>query len=89
MACCGIARSSTGRTRSALEASAHAPPRIRFAYVGRTALSVIGGATGRQYRFDGPGAELEVDARDAPGLATIPVLEERRQAPARAERPRA
>jgi hypothetical protein len=43
-------------------------------YLGGSVLNVIGGATGRRYRFDGPGAKLAVDRRDAPGLAAIALL---------------
>jgi hypothetical protein len=43
-------------------------------YLGGSVLNVIGGATGRRYRFDGAGARLAVDRRDAPGLAAIPLL---------------
>jgi hypothetical protein len=37
---------------------------------------VVGPATGRTYRFAAPGARLEVDLRDRPGLATVPKLRE-------------
>ncbi len=45
-----------------------------FAYVGRTALTVTGGATGRQYRFTSPGALATVDGRDAPSMRQIALL---------------
>jgi len=51
-----------------------APAPISFVYRGDSTLTVIGGATGRSYHFDYPGCELEVHARDAPGLASIPML---------------
>jgi hypothetical protein len=38
-------------------------------------LTVVGGATGRAYRFAHTGCRLDVDARDAPGAAGIAVLE--------------
>jgi len=50
------------------------PPRPSFRYEGRTALSVIGGATGTRYRFDHPGATVETDPRDLPSLARVPGL---------------
>lgn len=48
--------------------------RAVFAYVGRTALTVTGGATGRQYRFAAPGALAAVDCRDAPSLRQVTLL---------------
>jgi hypothetical protein len=45
-----------------------------FAYVGRTALSAIGHATGASYRFAHPGARVHVDKRDAASLEQVPVL---------------
>ncbi len=45
-----------------------------FEYVGKTALSVTGKATGTQYRFNAPGNRQNIDTRDAPGLMSIPVL---------------
>ena len=48
--------------------------RTVFAYIGRTALTVTGGATGRQYRFTAPGALATVDRRDAPSLRQMALL---------------
>lgn len=45
-----------------------------FAYLGRTALTVTGPATGLVYRFAAPGTRVRVDARDAIALRRIPVL---------------
>ena len=45
-----------------------------FEYVGRTALTVVGPATGIRYHFDRPGARLMVDLRDRRSLATVPHL---------------
>jgi hypothetical protein len=67
-------RAATG----ALPASAPAPvaPRAKplFEYVGRTALTVIGPASGLRYRFGSPGARLAVDPRDRAALAAVPQL---------------
>jgi hypothetical protein len=46
-----------------------------FTYLGRTALTVTGPATGLVYRFAAPGARVRVDARDAIALRRIPVLQ--------------
>ena len=53
-----IARSSTAR--------------LQYQYVGRTALTVVSPATGRQYRFDRPGAVQQADARDRQWLERVP-----------------
>ncbi|MGH7506596.1 MAG: hypothetical protein ACRELX_13130 [Longimicrobiales bacterium] len=45
-----------------------------FQYTGPTGATVTGGATGRRYRFDYPGAIVAVDARDGRSLAGVPVL---------------
>ncbi|HSF39977.1 MAG TPA: hypothetical protein VLT87_09310 [Thermoanaerobaculia bacterium] len=42
--------------------------------MGTTGLTGTGPFTGRRYRFDGPGARVEVDARDAPSMAGVPNL---------------
>jgi hypothetical protein len=45
--------------------------RVIFEYTGRTAMTVIGSATGRQYRFERAGARLEVEVRDRAALAQV------------------
>ncbi len=45
-----------------------------FEYVGATGLTVISPATGKRYRFDGPGARLAIDARDQAWLGSVPNL---------------
>lgn len=45
---------------------------LHYKYVGRTALTVVSPATGRQYRFDRPGAVQLVDARDRQWLERVP-----------------
>ena len=75
MPCCGAQRSGTIRTTPDGGVHARIPSPIPFIYVGATRLSVIGGATGRSYRFDHGGCTLDVHPRDAPGLAAIPSLQ--------------
>ncbi|MED5620948.1 hypothetical protein [Ideonella sp. BN130291] len=48
-----------------------------FEYVGATALTVIGPASGLRYRFDRPGARLAVDPRDRIALEAVPLLRAR------------
>ena len=45
---------------------------LHYQYVGRTALTVVSPTTGRQYRFDKPGAVLQVDARDRQWMERVP-----------------
>ena len=54
---------------------AHMPrPKPVFEYVGATALTVIGPASGLRYRFERPGATLAVDPRDRPAMEAVPLL---------------
>jgi hypothetical protein len=81
MSCCGGARQQLGGIGrpAALPPTAAAPARrftIAFEYTGATALTVVGPASGRRYRFEGPGARQVVDPRDRPSLARVPRLRE-------------
>ena len=81
MSCCGKMRlSATGPATIASAAGTEVPTqgsrqsRVFFEYVGRTGLTVIGPVTGRRYRFDRPGARLEVDLKDRRSIAAVPHL---------------
>jgi hypothetical protein len=69
---------ASATTASPAVAPASAPgfrqSRVFFEYVGRSGLMVVGPATGRRYRFDRPGARLEVDLKDRRSLAGVPHL---------------
>jgi len=67
----GLGQVATRTDRRFVESAA---PGVRFMYTGRTALMATGAGTGRLYRFEGSGAILAVDRRDAYGLGTIPAL---------------
>jgi len=82
--CCGR---NNGQLRSGLAGAQPARPAVStrpavplqsagmtFEYTGRTRLVVTGPATGRQYRFDGPGVRLQVDPRDRAAVAAVPML---------------
>lgn len=69
MECCGKKRKQIRNKEKPLAKST-----IIFIYIGRTALMAIGGATGRRYYFEFPGARLVVDPRDRFSLATVPML---------------
>jgi hypothetical protein len=56
-------------------------PSVKFEYFGRTGLTVLGKVSGSNYRFEKPGFQVDVDARDASSLECIPNL--RRAAPDR------
>jgi len=47
---------------------------VYFEYIGKTGLTVVGPITGSRYRFDGPGAIVAVDGRDASPVAAVPNL---------------
>lgn len=83
--CCGNSRAQARRgfsspppPRPAQETASHRAlgryPGATFEYVGGTGLTVRGPVTGRQYRFDRPGARVEVDPRDRASVAAVPVL---------------
>lgn len=69
-----------GRTRPATAVARPAAPPIarsstailQYQYVGRTGLTVVSPTTGRQYRFDRPGAVQSVDPRDRQWLERTP-----------------
>ena len=84
MSCCGKGRSQfqTGvRTVPTTSADLTQRPRVdvpaaaaRFEYTGTTGLTVRGAITGHYYRFNGSGAQVGVDRRDAPSLMAVPRL---------------
>jgi hypothetical protein len=80
MSCCGR-RPATGGTMPMTRPIPAAGPAaggrlsyVPFEYVGRTAMTVVGRASGRTYRFDGPGAVVAVDPADRASLAAVPGL---------------
>ena len=52
---------------------------VAFVYTGPTRLQAEGPVTRRRYRFEHPGAVVDVDGRDAPSFAAIPNLRPQRQ----------
>jgi hypothetical protein len=46
----------------------------QFKYTGKTALTVTGVITGKQYRFSQPGDIQTVDYRDAGAMKAVPAL---------------
>ena len=82
MSCCGNKREFMAQSAPARHtwppARPHPqsapPPTVVFQYTGRTTMVVIGPVSGRRYRFDTPGARVEVDPRDRRSLAAVPHL---------------
>jgi hypothetical protein len=85
MSCCGKNReqflAGPLGSKAAPPASQHlqraAYTRAIFEYIGNTGLTVVAPVTGRRYRFDHPGAQVEVDLRDRRSLAAVPLLRQR------------
>lgn len=78
MRCCGRSR-LPAEIRPPRQDAPPAEPQIhhamvRFVYTGSTRLIAEGPVTRRRYRFEYPGAVVEVDSRDAPSFAAIPNL---------------
>ena len=80
MSCCGGKRrflemqNPVNPVREPSPRMAETEPAVLFEYVGNTGLTATGPFTGRLYRFDGTGAQVEVDARDVPSLMGVPNL---------------
>ena len=85
MSCCGSQRRQLQGIRPSYPPTSPMPnetfvaPRERrfvvcFEYIGQTSLTVIGGVSGRRYRFERPGIRIIVDPHDRPSLAAVPNL---------------
>ena len=81
MSCCGGKRRAISQPKTAAPSPeqaarqrAYHPEYVTFAYTGQTSLTAVGPYSRRRYRFSQPGAQLEVDGRDAPSLAAVPGL---------------
>jgi hypothetical protein len=53
---------------------------LHYQYVGRTGMTVVSPATGRQYRFERPGSVLQIDARDRQWIERVPNVKAARRA---------
>jgi hypothetical protein len=85
MSCCGRGNPTPGSSYPASRpatvasgASARVRPisysQVYFEYFGPTALTAVGRATGKHYRFDRPGARIPVDPSDEASVAQVPNL---------------
>ncbi len=85
MSCCGgnkTVRTNGVIPRTALRTApvqASMPRVVVFRNDGTNSILAFGRVTGRKYRFERPGAEVAVDPRDAPSMATIADLSEVRR----------
>lgn len=83
------ARPAAAATPASPPARPASPPARRnpnvtyFLYYGATAMTVQGPRSGKRYRFDRPGAIVEVDLADAPSLARVAHLRQVAAPPAR------
>jgi hypothetical protein len=75
MSCCGKQRANwRGELPRIPRAHSVAPRAVYFRYVGNQTITVVGSATGRTYRFSGAGATTAVDPKDAPSIASVPLM---------------
>ncbi|MGY4831459.1 hypothetical protein ACVNIS_23010 [Sphaerotilaceae bacterium SBD11-9] len=78
--CCGSKRAAAqaaAMVHAAPAAVVGAKPAlsvIMFEYVGPGQTAIRGPVSGQLYRFAQPGARVQVDARDRPGLVAMPSL---------------
>jgi hypothetical protein len=83
MSCCGrgstVGSVSLPRSGGSVSAQSNARATLAvFRYEGGASLTVIGGVTGKRYRFSGPGAEVAVDIQDRSSVRQVPRLREMR-----------
>jgi hypothetical protein len=78
MACCGHGRGQmtmsgriAGQTRGPVPVSSA----VLYRYTGATGMTVLGPISGTRYRFDQPGAKLQIDRRDLSSMAGLPNLQ--------------
>jgi hypothetical protein len=64
----------TGNTNTKMGIPIQTAAYAGFEYTGKTSLTIRGIVTGTQYRFNFPGNRQNIDYRDIPGIAGIPVL---------------
>lgn len=80
MTCCGQRRAIAMTPGKAMASKQPRRPNSRsvlYQYNGATAMTVVGPLSGRRYRFDQPGAIVQVDSRDVPSMVGLPHLHRR------------
>ena len=77
MSCCGKQRTNWRGESPRIPRARHVNSRVvYFRYVGKQAITIVGSATGRTYRFSGAGATVAADPKDAPVIASVPLMEQ-------------
>jgi len=81
MGCCGQRRSQAS-IGGALAGGRQRPPQpasraVLYEYTGTSGMTVTGPVSGLVYRFGLPGAQLQIDVRDAASLVGLPNLRRR------------
>lgn len=75
MSCCGKQRANwRGELPRIPRAQPGTPHAVYFRYLGNQSITVVGAATGRTYSFSGAGATAAVDPKDAPFIASVPLV---------------
>ena len=76
MACCGQRRAmaSNGRLADGGVSRRTASREALYEYTGTASMTVSGPVSRTTYRFDGPGAKVQIDPRDLASMAGLPDL---------------
>jgi len=75
--CCGQGRgrvATSGRVAVAMRGPRPISSAALYEYTGATGMTVMGPISGARYRFDRPGAKVQIDGRDVSSLAGLPNL---------------
>ena len=74
--CCGQGRrvAASGKMAAPMRKPAPATSGALYEYTGKTGMTVLGPISGARYRFDRPGARLQIDGRDVLSIRSLPNL---------------
>jgi hypothetical protein len=76
MSCCGKQRANwKGESSRVSRAQPASSQFVYFRYAGTGTITIRGSVTGHAYRFSGIGSTIAADARDAPYIAGVPLVE--------------
>lgn len=80
MGCCGKSsstarRPNSFRSTSSIQGLNTAPLKAYFRCTGPSAITAIGAASGKAYRFPSSGLAVAIDIRDAASLSRVPHLQ--------------
>jgi hypothetical protein len=77
MTCCGQGRGKVainGKLSGPAQRTGPVSSAVLYQYTGATGMTVIGPISGARYRFDQPGAKVQIDRRDISSMAGLPNL---------------